>query len=83
MQIPISEAKGQLTELARRAELGDEVILTRHGRAVVRLVPVEPAIGSNERLELLTSLQVSARASVGVSAARSQDFLYDPEGLPE
>lgn len=83
MQIPISEAKGQLTELARRAELGDEIILTRHGRAIVRLVPVEPTINSNARLELLNNLQGSASASAGVSAARSQDFLYDNDGLPE
>ncbi len=29
MRISVSEAKGQLTELVRRAEAGDEVILTR------------------------------------------------------
>jgi prevent-host-death family protein len=31
MQIPVSEAKAQLTELVRRAEGGDEIVLTRHG----------------------------------------------------
>jgi len=39
MRIPVSKAKGQLTELVRLAEAGDEVILTRHGHAAVRLVP--------------------------------------------
>ncbi len=29
MRISVTEAKGQLTELVRRAEAGDEVILTR------------------------------------------------------
>ena len=38
MKISVSEAKGQLTELVRRAEAGDEVILTRHGHPAVRLV---------------------------------------------
>ena len=42
MRISVTEAKGQLTELVRRAEAGDEVVLTRHGQAVVRLVPVRP-----------------------------------------
>ena len=42
MRISVSEAKGQLTELVRRAETGDEVVLTRHGKATVRLVPVQP-----------------------------------------
>jgi prevent-host-death family protein len=41
MKIPISEAKAHLTGLVRRAEAGDEVVLTRHGRPVVRLAPVE------------------------------------------
>ena len=36
MHVPVTEAKGQLTELVRRAEAGDEVILTRHGHAAVR-----------------------------------------------
>ena len=40
MNIPISEAKARLTDLVRRAEAGDEVILTRHGRPVVRLAPL-------------------------------------------
>src|SRR3546814_3814091 len=40
MRVSVTEAKGQLTELVRRAEAGDEVILTRHGHAAVRLVPV-------------------------------------------
>ena len=40
MNVPISEAKARLTDLVRRAEAGDEVVLTRHGRPVVRLAPL-------------------------------------------
>jgi len=40
MNIPISEAKAQLTELVRRAEAGEETILTRFGHAAVRLAPL-------------------------------------------
>jgi prevent-host-death family protein len=40
VQASVTNAKGQLTELVRRAEAGDEIILTRHGHAAVRLVPV-------------------------------------------
>jgi hypothetical protein len=36
MEVSVSDAKGQLTDLVRRAEAGDEVILTRHGHAAVR-----------------------------------------------
>ena len=39
MRVSVTEAKGQLTELVKRAEAGDEVILTRRGHEVARLVP--------------------------------------------
>ena len=81
MRVPVTDAKGQLTELVRRAEAGDEVILTRHGHAAVRLVPVK-ASDSTSRRALLAALRASAKASAGPDAARSQDFLYGDDGLP-
>lgn len=82
MQISVTEAKGQLTELVRRAEAGDEVILTRHGHATVRLVPIKTMPDRKTRRNLLDVLRASACASVGPSAARSQDFLYGDDGIP-
>ncbi|MFL5256703.1 MAG: type II toxin-antitoxin system Phd/YefM family antitoxin [Rhodopila sp.] len=35
-----SATKAQLTELVRRAEAGEDIVLTRHGQQVIRLVPV-------------------------------------------
>ncbi len=55
MNVPISEAKARLTDLVRRAEAGDEVVLTRHGRPVVRLAPV--AARSTTELERHTTLE--------------------------
>jgi prevent-host-death family protein len=43
MHIAVSEAKAQLTDLVRRSERGEEIILTRHGQPVVMLKPVKPA----------------------------------------
>jgi prevent-host-death family protein len=84
MQVSVTEAKGQLTELVRRAEAGDEVILTRHGHATVRLVPVKATPDRKSRRALLQAVRASAttRATSGPSAARSQDFLYGDDGLP-
>jgi prevent-host-death family protein len=84
MQIPVTDAKGQLTELVRRAEAGDEVILTRHGHAVVRLVPVKAVPDKKSRRALLEAARTSgsAKAKAGPDAARSQDFLYGDDGLP-
>lgn len=84
MEVSVSDAKAQLTELVRRAEAGDEVVLTRHGHAAVRLVPVKPLANMKERRALLRALRESARlkASDGPDAARSQDFLYGDDGMP-
>jgi len=84
MKIPVSEAKGHLTELVRRAEAGDEVILTRRGQDAVRLVPVVKPRDAQGRRALMEKVRAAAatRALPGPSAARSQDFLYGDDGLP-
>lgn len=84
MHISVTDAKGQLTELVRRAEAGDEVILTRHGHAAVRLVPIKAVSNGTARRALLEAARVSgaAKANAGPNAARSQDFLYGDDGLP-
>lgn len=85
MKISVTVAKAQLTELVRRAEAGDEIILTRHGRAAVRLVPIAAAQDRRSRRTLLEAVRTSgaAKAVAGPDAARSQDFLYGSDGLPE
>ncbi len=85
MRVSVTDAKGQLTELVRRAEAGDEVILTRHGHAAVRLVPVGKTTDNQSRRALMEAVRASAaaRAMPGPGAARSQDFLYGDDGLPE
>ena len=87
MEISVSDAKGQLTDLVRRAEAGDDVILTRHGQATVRLVPVRggqdrPEQAARRRIMEAAGRAGRARATAGTTAAASQDFLYDEDGLP-
>ena len=84
MHVSVTNAKGQLTELVRRAEAGDEVILTRHGHAAVRLVPVKAVPDRRSRRVLLEAARASgsSKAKAGPDAARSQDFLYGDDGLP-
>ena len=85
MRISVTDAKGQLTDLVRRAEAGDEVILTRHGHAAVRLVPVRHTPDGARRLAALEAARKAGaeKATPGPSAARSQDYLYDEYGLPK
>jgi prevent-host-death family protein len=40
MRIGAFEAKNKLSALLERAERGEEIVITRHGRAVARLVPM-------------------------------------------
>ncbi len=85
MKISVTNAKGQLTELVRRAEAGDEIVLTRHGHAAVRLVPIKTMPDRRSRRALLEAARTSGsiKAKAGLSAARSQDFLYGDDGLPK
>lgn len=85
MQVSVSDAKAQLTDLVRRAEAGDEVILTRHGQATVRLVPIGKKARGADRRRILEAIGIAGRqkATPGPSAARSQDVLYGDNGLPK
>ena len=84
MQVSVTNAKAQLTDLVRRAEAGDDIVLTRHGHPAVRLVAVNvPTTAERRRAKLLEIAgRAAAKALPGPCAARSQDFLYDDDGLP-
>ena len=80
----MSDAKARLTDLVRQAEAGEDVVLTHHGKPVARIVPVVPAFIGPARARLLEALQRSAarNATRSREAARSQDFLYNENGVP-
>lgn len=41
MYISVKDAKNQLSDLLHRAEAGEQIVLTRHGKPVVELRPHE------------------------------------------
>ncbi len=84
MRISVSDAKAQLTDLVRRAEAGDEIILTRHGHPVAQLVATKPAVDRAKRRAILEAARLAGaeKMTIGPDAARSQDFLYGDDGLP-
>ncbi len=84
MNVPVSEAKARLADLVRRAEAGEEVVLTRRGRPAVTLTPAKPRVHPHAFDAALDNIIASARATAlpGPCAARSADFLYDEDGLP-
>ncbi|MCB8881631.1 type II toxin-antitoxin system prevent-host-death family antitoxin [Acidisoma cellulosilytica] len=77
MKIAVSDAKAQLLELVRRAEKGEEVILTRRGEAIARLVSLAP--DGERRLAALARARGAAKDGL---AAKDAEDLYDDHGLP-
>lgn len=84
MKIAMKEAKARLTELVRRAEQGEEVVLTRHGQPVARVIAERRPVDVERRRVAIARIQESARKKVrpGPSAARAADYLYGDDGLP-
>lgn len=48
----VAEAKNKLSELIARAERGEEIVITRHGREVVKITALEPLRGPVTDAEL-------------------------------
>nr|WP_083988986.1 type II toxin-antitoxin system prevent-host-death family antitoxin [Devosia geojensis] len=89
MNVSLTKARAHLNELVRRVEAGEEIVLTRRGRPVVRLVPepwepTRPIPTAAQKRAVMARIAGRAvqRGKTGPDAARSQDFLYDEDGLP-
>ena len=70
------EARNQLPDLLDAAEKGKSTIITRHGRAVAALVPME-AYGAALRQEDLLPLAGSGRGLWGKDSAQRLRKLRD------
>jgi prevent-host-death family protein len=81
MNIPITEAKAQLTELVRRAESGEVVVLTRHGKPAVRLVPAEAP--APRKLDRALIDEITASAMAKMKPGPWDEDMYDEGGLPK
>ena len=85
--VALTDAKARLTSLARLAEGGEEIALTRHGRVVARIVPPvdRPKIDRDALRARMSEISREggkiARAQ-GLDARRLQDEIYDDDGYP-
>jgi prevent-host-death family protein len=70
------EARSQLPDLLAAAEKGRSTIITRHGRPVAALVPIE-AYGSAVRQEPLLPLAGTGRGLWGKDSAQTVRKLRD------
>jgi prevent-host-death family protein len=53
--VTVGEAKAGLSDLLRRAEAGEEIIVTRNGDPVAQLGPIRPRTGGFLRGEVVVS----------------------------
>lgn len=67
--IPIHQAKSQLSELIRAVEQGEEVVLTRHGKRVIRLIrePDTEQPSMEARRQAIVAELAALRAKVGIA----------------
>jgi prevent-host-death family protein len=70
------EARNQLPELLKAAEAGQATIITKHGRPVAALVPIE-AYASTRRQQSLLSLKGTGRGLWGKDSTRTLRKLRD------
>jgi prevent-host-death family protein len=65
--VPIHQAKSQLSELIRAVEQGEEVVLTRHGKRVIRLIkePETEQPSIEARRQAIVAEIEALRAKVG------------------
>lgn len=92
MRVSMEQAAARVEELVERAERGEPVIITRDGQDAVALRPIGaserlPTLSQEERRQLFQELQQRLAQMPDPfpdeTAARSQDFLYDENGLPK
>ncbi len=86
MRISVKDAENQLPRLLDLAQRELEVVLTAEGKPSTQLVPISRSpLPPYERMKIFQKARESARTRLSpfdVDAARSQDFLYDDDGLP-
>ena len=62
------EAKNKLSELLDLAEGGEEVVITRHGKEVARLVPPKGTVNRDEAREAIRRIRERAeKAKLGIT----------------
>lgn len=78
-QVGAFEAKNKLSELLDLAESGEEVVITRHGKEVARLVPPKGHHNVEEAREAAKRLRGRAKAR-GLKISLEEILSYRDDG---
>jgi len=84
VHVPVKDEDWQLKVIVRRIQAGEPVVLTRDGMPVARIDGVRPESTAEHRARAIEAAHAALQGVVfdETCAARSQDFLYDEDGLP-
>jgi prevent-host-death family protein len=78
-EVALFEAKNKLSGLLNQVAVGEEFIITRHGKAVARLAPVEPAFDRAKARQAARML-LSARKGATLGDLSIKELIH--EGRP-
>jgi prevent-host-death family protein len=78
-EIGAFDAKNRLSALLDRVEHGEEIVITRRGRPVARLVPVEASLDREKALQAAEKIIARARG-VTLGGLKIKDLI--DEGRP-
>jgi prevent-host-death family protein len=87
MEIALSEAKARLTDLARRAERGEVIFLTRHGHPVAQITgltnhkPKRTIEQKRAALDAIATQGQIIREKYGFTAQQLQDDISSDDGI--
>ena len=73
----VADAKNTLPKLIDRALQGEEVVITRHGKAVVELRPAMPLPASPTATYAWLQARRRERPGVGMTSVEILDRLYE------
>ncbi|GGA44311.1 type II toxin-antitoxin system Phd/YefM family antitoxin [Sphingomonas psychrolutea] len=79
--VPIAQFKDKMSEIMAAAEAGEDVVITRHGRDYMKLVPVEEDRMARQRAAIagLLELREELRAK-GVRVSSEEIIEWKNEG---
>ncbi len=70
------QAKTHLSKLLEKVEAGEEIVITRHGSAVAKLVPVKKETTAEERAAAIARIQ-RLGASLSLGGLKVKDLIAE------
>jgi len=75
-QIGLFEAKNRLSHFVDRAEKGEEILITRHGRPAAKLVPLMPVFDRKKARKAVEGL-LKARKGLSLGGLKIKDLINE------